>query len=104
MTMSASEAGAPRAKLPAAVVLLGATSLLTDVASDMIMPLLPLFLAQMTRQPGLALGFVEGAAETTASFLKLAAGRLADRTVSKKPLVVFGYGVAARHAADRRCD
>lgn len=85
----------PRAALPRAVVLLGLTSLFTDVASDMIMPLLPLLLAQMRTSPGTMLGLIEGAAEATASFLKLGSGWLADRTARRKPIVVAGYGIAA---------
>jgi len=84
----------PRSPLPRAVILLGLTSLFTDVASDMMMPLLPLLLVQMRASPGTMLGLIEGAAEATASFLKLGSGWLADRIARKKPLVVFGYGIA----------
>jgi MFS family permease len=84
---------APR-RLPRAVVALGLTSLLTDISSEMILPLLPLFLASM--QAGApVLGLAEGAADATASFLKLGAGWFADRVPRKKPLVVAGYVLAA---------
>lgn len=83
----------PRARMPRAVILLGLTSLFTDVSSDMIVPLLPGFLAAIGASAAV-LGLVEGAAEATASFLKLGSGWLADRSPRKKPLVVLGYGIA----------
>lgn len=81
-------------KLPAAVVALGITSLLTDVASEMIFPLLPVFLASLGATPAF-LGLVEGLADATSSLLKLGSGYVSDRRRNAKPLVVVGYGVAA---------
>lgn len=83
-----------RPRLPPAVVALGLTSLFTDASSEMIVPLLPLFLASMQASATM-LGLVEGAAEATASLLKLGSGWLADRLPRKKPLVVGGYLLAA---------
>jgi MFS family permease len=83
-----------RAKLPATVVLLGLTSFLTDVSSEMIFPLLPLFLSETLGAGAAFLGLVEGAADTVASGLKLAAGSVADRLPRRKPLVLAGYGLA----------
>lgn len=88
------KATARRARLPTAVIALGMTSLFTDVASDMIVPLLPAFLVSMNASAAM-IGLVDGAAEATASFVKLGSGWLADRMPRKKPLVLFGYGVAA---------
>ncbi|MFI5305889.1 MAG: MFS transporter [Polyangiales bacterium] len=85
---------ATRRRLPATVIALGATSFFTDVGSEMIFPLLPMFVASLGASATF-LGLVEGAADATASLLKLGAGYLADRTQHKKPLVLFGYGVAA---------
>jgi MFS family permease len=82
-----------RAPLPRAVILLGLTSLFTDVSSEMILPLLPMFLASMGAGATM-LGAVEGAAEATASFLKLGSGWIADRSARKKPLVLAGYTIA----------
>ena len=68
-------------------------SLLTDLSSEMIYPLLPFFLT--TLGAGAAfLGVIEGVAETTASMLKLASGWFSDRIGKRKPLVVAGYTIA----------
>ena len=85
---------ATRRKLPATVLALGLTSLFTDAATEMIFPLLPAFMAALGAAPSF-LGLVEGAADATSSLLKLASGRFADRGRASKPLVLFGYGLAA---------
>ena len=69
----------PRSRLPATVVALGLVSLLTDLSSEMIYPLLPLFLVQTLAAGAVALGVIEGAAETAASLLKVGSGWLSDR-------------------------
>ncbi len=85
----------PRSRLPAAVVLLGFTSLFTDVGTEMIFPLLPVFLSETLRASPAFLGLVEGAADTVSSLLKLASGVVADRVAKRKGLVLFGYGLAS---------
>ena len=80
--------------LPRTVVVLGIVSLLNDTASEMITPLLPVFLTATLGAGPAIVGLVEGVAEATASFLKLASGRFADRGVSAKGLVLGGYGVS----------
>ncbi|MCM2312742.1 MAG: MFS transporter [Steroidobacteraceae bacterium] len=77
--------------LPRTVVVLGLASLLNDAASEMITPLLPIFLTAALGAGPAIVGFIEGLAEATASVLKLISGRLADRGVSAKGLVVGGY-------------
>ncbi|MEP6995208.1 MAG: MFS transporter [Acidobacteriota bacterium] len=77
------------------VVLLGWVSFLTDVASDMIYPLLPDFLTRTLRAGPAALGVIEGVAEATASLTKLVSGWWSDRAVRRKPIVVAGYLIAA---------
>lgn len=77
------------------VLVLGAVSLLTDVASEMIYPLLPLFLTSVLAAGPAALGAIEGLAESTAALVKLAAGLRSDRVRRRKPLIVLGYGLAA---------
>ena len=77
------------------VIALGMVSFFTDVSSEMIYPLLPLFLTATLGASAAALGAIEGAAETTASLLKLASGWWSDRVRRRKPLVVFGYTLAA---------
>ena len=81
-------------RLPTAVIALGFTSLFTDVATEMIFPLLPVFLVSLGGGPAF-LGLVEGFADAVSSLLKLASGYLADRVPKRTPLVLFGYGVAA---------
>ena len=79
--------------LPRAVLLLGLTSLFTDIATEMIFPLLPVFIASLGGGATF-LGLVEGLADATSSLLKLLSGYLADAPGRKKPLVVFGYARA----------
>lgn len=83
------------ASLPRTVWLLGLVSLLNDAASELIYPLVPLYLASVLMAGPKALGIIEGIAEMTASLLKLFSGVLTDRTRSAKPWVVGGYGLAA---------
>jgi MFS family permease len=81
-------------RLPRAVIVLGIASLLTDLSSEMIYPLMPAFLMGVLGAGALAIGVIEGAAETTASALKVASGWWADRARKKKPLVLLGYGIS----------
>ena len=74
---------------------LGAVALLTDVSSDMIYPLLPIFLSGVLGASASAIGVIEGAADSVAALLKLASGWWSDRLGRRKPLVVFGYALAA---------
>ena len=80
--------------LPRPVWLLGWVSLVTDMATEMIYPLLPLFLTRVLGAGAMSLGVIEGAAEAANSVLKIAAGRLADRTGAPKRIVLFGYGLS----------
>ena len=77
------------------VVALGAVSFFTDISSEMIYPLLPVFLTTTLGASAAMLGVIEGAAESTASLLKLASGWWSDRVGRRKPLVVVGYGIAS---------
>ncbi len=76
------------------VFALSAVSLFTDAASEMIYPLLPIFLSTVLGAGALAVGAIEGAAESTAALLKLASGWWSDRLRRRKPLVVAGYAIA----------
>jgi MFS family permease len=60
----------------------------------MIAPLRMVFLVLVLHTPLPLAGFIEGAAETTASLLKIVSGRLADRVVQRKPLLLIGYGLS----------
>ena len=79
--------------LPGAVILLGFTSLFTDVATEMIFPLLPVLIASLGGGATF-LGLIEGLADATSSLLKLASGYVAEKAGRRKPLVVLGYGIA----------
>ncbi len=75
------------------VLVLGLVSLLNDASSEMIYPLLPLFLAGLGAS-GAVIGLIEGAAETTASLLKVVSGRFSDRFGRRKPFLTAGYGLS----------
>ena len=81
--------------LPRAVWLLGLVSLFNDSASELLYPLVPLYLSSVLMAGPRALGIIEGIAEATSSLLKLFSGVLTDRTRSAKPWVVGGYALAA---------
>jgi MFS family permease len=87
-------AGRRRLRLPRAVIALGLVSFLSDLSSEMIYPLLPVFLAGTLGAGAVALGAIEGLAESTAAFLKVVSGRWTDRTRRRKPLIVSGYGLS----------
>lgn len=76
------------------VITLGLVSLFNDMASEMIYPLLPLFLTTVLGAGAAALGLVEGVAEATAAGLKLLSGRLSDRALRRKPFLLAGYGLS----------
>ena len=81
--------------LPSTVWILGVISLLNDAASELVYPLLPLYLATVLGAGPRALGFIEGAAEATSALLKLVSGVWYDRVRSAKLFMVAGYGFAA---------
>ena len=83
-----------RVSLPRIVVVLSLVSFLNDTASDMITPLLPLFLTATLGAGPAVVGLVDGVAESPGSLLKIVSGRLADRGWSQKWLVLGGYGVS----------
>ena len=75
--------------------LIGWVSFFTDMASEMVYPLLPLFLTQVLGAGAMSLGVIEGAAEAANSALKILSGWWADRWRSPKTLVLVGYGLAS---------
>lgn len=77
------------------VIILGVVSLCNDASSEMIYPLLPLFLTTTLGATTQMLGFIEGVAESTAALLKLYSGWLSDRLGKRKALTVAGYSVSA---------
>ena len=87
--------GGATGRLSRNVIALGVVSFFTDFSSEMIYPLLPLFLSTVLGGSVSAIGAIEGAAESTAALLKLASGWWSDRVRRRKPLVVGGYALAA---------
>lgn len=73
------------------VIVLGVVSLLNDAASEMIYPLLPMFLTTVLGAGPAALGVIEGLAESTVSILKLFSGYISDRVSRRKGWIVAGY-------------
>lgn len=81
--------------VPRNVAILGVVSLFADISSEMVYPLLPLFLVDSLGAPVLALGLIEGVAEGTASGVKALAGRWSDRAGTRRPFVIGGYALSA---------
>ena len=77
------------------VFVLGLVSLATDVASEMLYPLIPIFLTVTLGAPVAFLGVIEGIAEGTASLMKVGSGWYSDRLALRRPLVAAGYGLSA---------
>lgn len=76
------------------IFILGLISLFTDLSSQMVFPLIPLFLTTVLGTGAYAVGIVEGAAETTASLLKFVSGYWSDKIKKRKPFVLFGYSLS----------
>jgi len=77
------------------VFVLGLVSFFNDVASEMIYPLVPIFLTSVLAAPVAIVGLIEGVAESTASILKVISGWLSDKWQKRKPFVVLGYSFSA---------
>jgi MFS family permease len=78
-------------RVPRNIKALGIVSLLTDASSEMVYPILPLFLANVLGAPVTAIGIIESVAETTASLMKVLSGWLSDRVGRRRPLIALGY-------------
>jgi MFS family permease len=81
-------------KLPLNVWIVTATSFLTDISSEMIVYLVPLFLRNVLGASTVIIGLIDGVAETTASLLKIYSGALSDKLGQRKWLTVLGYGIS----------
>ena len=77
------------------IAILAAASFFTDVASEMIYPLLPIFLSTVVGTSAAALGLIEGMAESVSALWRIPAGWWSDRIRRRKPFVVAGYAIAA---------
>ena len=93
--MTAQPGNGPRFGLSRPVWLLGWVSFFTDMASEMIYPLLPLFLTRVLGAGPMSLGVIEGVAEAANSLLKVVSGWLTDRWQRPKRLVLTGYGLSS---------
>src|SRR5512145_1697880 len=82
-------------RLPRNVWVMSATSLLNDISSEMLLNLVPFFLANILGVRTAVIGLIEGVAETTASLLKVFFGALSDRFGKRKPFAVVGYALSA---------
>ncbi len=85
----------PLRRLPRNVWVMSATSLLNDISSEMLLNLIPFFLANILGVRTAVIGLIEGVAETTASLLKIYFGALSDRYGKRKPFAVVGYALSA---------
>jgi MFS family permease len=81
-------------QIPHVVIMLGIVSLFTDAASEMIYPLVPVYIAALG-SGAILLGVIEGVAETTASMLKLISGIISDKIGKRKLLVLIGYSISS---------
>lgn len=86
---------AKKVKLSRNVYVAGLVSLCMDISSEMVYPLLPLFLTTVLGASKTTVGIIEGIAEATASILKVFSGWLADKFGKKKLLMTIGYGTSA---------
>lgn len=82
-------------KIPRSVWALGFVSMFMDISSEMIHALLPLYMVSVLGASVVAVGFIEGIAEATASITKVFSGALSDRLGKRKLLTVLGYGLGA---------
>jgi MFS family permease len=82
-------------RIPRTVLALGLTSLFTDISSEMVVTILPLYLVAVGGFSPLAFGLIDGIYNGAASLVQLAGGYIADRNRSHKPVAVFGYGLSA---------
>ncbi len=85
----------PINKIPLSVYLLGLVSFFNDTASEMLYPIMPIFITQILKAPVFVVGIIDGVAEGTAAFFKGYFGILSDKLRKRKVFVVSGYGASA---------
>ena len=81
--------------MPVNIIILGIVSLLADISSEMVYPLIPYFLVYVLGTNIYFLGIIEGIAESTASLLKVFFGIFSDRIKKRKIFAIFGYGASS---------
>ncbi len=77
------------------VFVLGLVSFFTDISSEMLYPIIPIFLTTVLNAPISIVGLIEGIAESTASILKVVSGWLSDISGKRKPFVIYGYSMSS---------
>ena len=82
-------------QIPRPVRLLGWASLFTDAATEMIYPLLPIYLSRVLGASATSLGIIEGVAEGVNSLLKIASGWVSDRRQERRAIVIIGYTLSS---------
>ncbi|HZE87761.1 MAG TPA: MFS transporter, partial [Methylomirabilota bacterium] len=82
-------------KIPFTVVILGIVSFFNDLASEMIYPIVPIFLSSVLHTSIPIIGFIEGVAEGTAAIMKFAFGYLSDKVGKRKIFIISGYSFGA---------
>ncbi|WP_454909560.1 MFS transporter [Variovorax gossypii] len=93
--MSTKSSSTTLGQIPAGIWVLGFVSMLMDISSEMIHSLLPLFMVSTLGASALAVGLIEGLAESTALIVKVFSGTLSDYLGKRKGLAVLGYGLGA---------
>ena len=86
---------AEKPRIPRPVWFLGWTSLFTDAATEMIYPLLPVYLSRVLGASAVSLGIIEGVAEGVNSLLKVLSGYWSDRSPRRRPIVIGGYALSS---------
>jgi len=86
---------AEQPSIPRPVWFLGWTSLFTDAATEMIYPLLPVYLSRVLGASAVSLGIIEGVAEAVNSVLKVISGYWSDRRSRRRPIVIAGYALSS---------
>jgi MFS family permease len=84
-----------KSRIPRPVWFLGWTSLFTDAATEMIYPLLPVYLSRVLGASAVSLGIIEGVAEGVNSLLKVISGYWSDRVRHRRPIVIAGYALSS---------
>src|SRR5882672_6989460 len=82
-------------RIPRQVWFLGLTSLFTDASTEMIYPLLPVYLSRVLGASAVSLGIIEGVAEAVNSVLKVISGYWSDRRSRRRPIVIAGYALSS---------
>ena len=81
--------------IPRQVIVLGFVSLFTDMASEMLYPITPIFLTAVLGSSMAVVGIIEGIAEVTSAFLKGYFGNLSDKIGRRSIFIILGYGISA---------